>query len=112
VPEGKTKGFPPIDRDLRPFKTLSYKEENSLLSCQQCNSKKSDRINGVDPATGQLERLFNPRQDNWNEHFYLDPNTGVITGLTPIGRVTIKELGINEPEQIATRLRLLNAHLF
>jgi len=111
-PQSVMSGVLHLDHIIPPKFGGTNTADNCALSCQQCNSKKSDKINGIDPATGQIERLFNPRRDNWNEHFYLDPNTGVITGLTLIGRVTIKELGINEPEQIATRLRLLNAHLF
>jgi len=111
-PQRVMSGVLHLDHIIPPKFGGANTAENRALSCLQCNGKKSDKINGVDPMTGRIERLFNPRRDNWNKHFYLNQNTGVITGLTPIGRVTIKELGINEPEQIATRLRLLNAHLF
>jgi hypothetical protein len=51
--------------------------------------------------TGDLVRLFHPRQQRWQEHFALE---GVrITGLTPCGRATVKLLLFNGPERLMQR---------
>ena len=37
-------------------------EENNLwLACPLCNQHKADRIAALDPITGEIVRLFNPR---------------------------------------------------
>ena len=42
---------------------------NLCLCCQHCNLHKGANLSGLDPATGQLTRLFHPREDIWEEHF-------------------------------------------
>ncbi|MEM0991742.1 MAG: hypothetical protein AAGI49_01855 [Bacteroidota bacterium] len=49
-------------------------------------------------------RFFNPRNDIWNEHFYLDGAT--ICSKTNIGEVTIKILQVNAIDRILERLEL------
>jgi len=36
-------------------------EPNLWLACPICNGHKSDKIEAVDPETGQIVKLFNPR---------------------------------------------------
>lgn len=36
-------------------------EENLWLACPICNGHKSDKIEGLDPDTGETVPLFNPR---------------------------------------------------
>jgi len=43
--------------------------ENLALCCGRCNRYKGPNIAGIDPTTGQLVRLFNPRSDEWTVHF-------------------------------------------
>ena len=57
-------------------------------------------------------RLFNPRLDDWDDHFHLNIRTGEIEGHTPIGRATAQELSMNEPLAIANRLLLIERGLF
>ena len=59
---------------------------NLALACYDCNSHKGPNLTAFDPSTGSLVRLFQPRQDNWDEHFEL--NGIVIVGRTAIGRAT------------------------
>ena len=49
--------------------------------------------------------FFNPRTDNWFEHFRL--SEGLIEPLTEIGEVTIKVLGFNDLERILERKGLI-----
>jgi hypothetical protein len=43
--------------------------DNLALACWTCNLKKGPNLSGVDPMTGQVAALFNPRDDEWAEHF-------------------------------------------
>ena len=58
--------------------------DNLALCCGRCNASKGPNIAGIDPASGQLTRLFNPRRDIWSEHFRRAGAT--IAGLTNVGR--------------------------
>lgn len=74
---------------------------NLALCCGRCNLHKGPNVAGVDPATGLIVRLFNPREDRWAEHFLW--NGAVLEGTTPIGRTAIDVLAINQPGRVATR---------
>jgi hypothetical protein len=50
-------------------------------------------------------RLFNPRRDDWDEHFRWDGP--VLHGRTEIGKVTIRVLRINHPDAVEMRRLLL-----
>src|SRR5260221_5586475 len=67
--------------------------ENLALCCNRCNLSKGPNIAGIDPLTGNLTRLFNPRTDAWAEHFRL--NGPLMEGLTAIGRTTASVLAMN-----------------
>ena len=86
--------------------------QNLALACRRCNNHKSNKTDGIDPLTGERVRLFNPRLDDWNNHFHLNLRTGEIDGCTAIGRVTAQELSMNEPMAIANRLLLIESGLF
>ena len=83
---------------------------NLAWSCPDCNAHKGSDLSGLDPKTGKLERLFNPRTDRWNEHFAW--NGAELAGRTSIGRVTVALLQINREERIAVRRELMAAALF
>jgi hypothetical protein len=78
---------------------------NLALACPHCNLYKGPNIAGVDPASGQVVRLFHPRMDNWNEHFRFE--TARIVGASPIGRVTVQVLAMNAEDFILFRTKLL-----
>ena len=78
---------------------------NLAFACHLCNRKKGPNLSGLDPDSGELTRLFNPRTDVWNEHFRLE-DSGVIVGLTPIGRTTSDVLGMNSGLRVQIRLRI------
>ncbi len=79
--------------------------ENLALACCYCNRFKGPNVSGIDPATGQLTPLFNPRVDEWNSHFAW--HGPLLTGRTGCGRTTIRTLQINHPEAVAVRNRLI-----
>lgn len=78
-------------------------EDNLWLACPLCNGAKSDRVEVVDPTTGQIVPLFNPRIQVWAEHFAWVENGTQIAGLTAQGRATVAALNMNHPDVVASR---------
>ena len=79
-------------------------EENNLwLCCAKCNGHKADKTSGLDPQTGELTNLFNPRTQSWAEHFEWSENGEFIAGRTPVGRATVVTLQLNRAELVASR---------
>jgi HNH endonuclease len=83
---------------------------NLALACHRCNLCKGPNLTGLDPETGELTRLFHPRQDRWTAHFAFQ--RGQIVGLTVIGRTTAALLQMNTPDRIELRLALLASGLW
>jgi hypothetical protein len=92
-----------VEHVLPPIHGGPDDESNWALSCRSCNVHKSDSIRAVDPDTGAEPRLFHPRRDQWHQHFQIEPSTGTMSGLTPVGRATISRLKMNSPAQLAAR---------
>jgi hypothetical protein len=78
---------------------------NLALACNRCNRAKGPNLSSVDPITGQLVRLFNPREDTWEVHFAFQDAT--IVGRTPEGRATVELLKMNESKRVRTRATLI-----
>jgi hypothetical protein len=78
-------------------------DKNLALSCSLCNQAKGSDIASIDPETGDTVRLYNPRQDIWQEHFYLDSESSVIQPLSAIGRVTVNLLRMNRLGSLPSR---------
>ncbi|MGB7709903.1 MAG: HNH endonuclease signature motif containing protein [Microcoleus sp.] len=78
--------------------------ENLALSCPCCNRFKGTDLGSIDPETRQLTPFFNPRVQQWSDHFRLEG--GTIVPLTPVGRVTAKILQFNLLERILEREQL------
>lgn len=70
-------------------------EDNLWLACSQCNGIKGDRVEATDPDTGQTAPLFDPRRQDWNDHFEWSPDGTVVIGRTPTGRATVSCLQLN-----------------
>jgi hypothetical protein len=71
-------------------------ESNLWLSCPLCNRAKGDRTEAQDPETGQTVALFNPRVQDWFEHFRWADDGLRIVGLTAVGRATVAALHLSE----------------
>lgn len=80
----------------------SDEENNLCLACYKCNIYKGSNIAALDPDTGDATKLFNPRQQKWDEHFTFHAD-GKISGLTPEGRTTILVLRINDEIRVKQR---------
>ena len=77
--------------------------DNLALACWRCNRYKGTDLGSFDPQTSAFSFLFNPRTQNWPEHFTLDD--GRIIGLTPEGRTTVNLLQLNSDERLVERRR-------
>src|SRR5262245_14994042 len=76
------------------------------LSCNHGNAHKGPNLAGIDPESGQIVPLFNPREEAWHEHF--ERHGPVILGRTPVGRATGRVLAMNTIERIELRAALLD----
>jgi hypothetical protein len=77
--------------------------ENLWLACSRCNDFKLDRIEGIDPETQTIVRVFHPREQEWTEHFIWSPDGVYVIGKTAIGRATIDLLKLNNEFICTTR---------
>src|SRR5579859_2336432 len=77
----------------------------SAWPTQKCNEYKGDTITALDPLTGEITPLFNPRRQQWDEHFAWTPEGNEVVGLTPIGRATVKALNLNRERLVRARRR-------
>jgi HNH endonuclease len=86
--------------------------ENLALACGDCNSHKYNKVEAIDPASGQVVPLFNPRQMAWDDHFLWSDDTLEMLPLTAIGRATIAVLQTNRASVVNLRrvLRLQGLH--
>lgn len=78
--------------------------DNLALACAQCNRAKGPNIASVDPHTQQRVPIFNPRTDQWSDHFQFDH--GRIVALTPVGRATARLLNFSDPDREEARRKL------
>jgi hypothetical protein len=79
--------------------------ENLCLACRTCNEYKSGTTEAIDPLTGKIVALFNPRQQKWKENFRWNNDASQVEGLTEIGRATVIALRMNNAVIVATRKR-------
>jgi len=79
-------------------------EDNLAYACSYCNRNKGSDIGSIVWKTQQFCRFFNPRVDQWTDHFKLD---GIrIDARTPIGEVTTRILDFNHVDRLIERTEL------
>jgi 5-methylcytosine-specific restriction endonuclease McrA len=78
---------------------------NLALACHHDNDHKGPNLSGVDPETGKVVRLFNPRRQRWSRHFCLEGP--IIVGRTQTGRATVAVLALNAPDRVELRAELI-----
>jgi len=67
--------------------------DNLALACVSCSLRKGARQEIKDLETGETVPVFNPRQQEWKQHFAW--NGVEIVGLTSTGRSTVRALDLN-----------------
>jgi HNH endonuclease len=83
---------------------------NLCLSCFYCNSFKGTDLTGLEPKTRKITPLFNPRRHKWARHFRWQG--AHLIGRTPIGRVTVALLHINDKYRVELREGLIEEGVF
>lgn len=109
----------PQQLDVQPFQLDHIRAQkhhgpttldNLAWSCLPCNSYKGSDASSYDPDTDTLVPLFNPRAQDWNEHFeWSGPE---LLGKTATGRATIALLRINSADRLDHRQLLIAAEQF
>ena len=84
--------------------------ENLCWSCSRCNLYKGPNIASVEPTTGDVVALFNPRNQQWSSHFTLQDAR--IIGISAIGRATARLLNMNDDRRIELRRDLISRGVF
>lgn len=76
---------------------------NLCLACWDCNLIKGARVDGVDPLTEQIVRLFHPNRQVWAEHFQWREAGLYVVGQTASGRATVETLRLNRIQLVISR---------
>lgn len=79
--------------------------ENLAWACMFCNRYKGTDLASIDPLTGRLAALFNPRNQKWSRHFRL--NDARIEPLTATARATERLLRLNDERRLEERQQLI-----
>lgn len=81
----------------------SNDEDNLWLACRLCNNYKGIKVDALDPITHETAPLFNPRTQNWAEHFQWSTDKTQIIGKTAVGRATVLALQLNNMMAVSIR---------
>ncbi len=84
--------------------------ENLALACGICNGNKGADLGTALTVSRELTPFFDPRLDNWNDHFEMDGP--LILPKTAIGEATVRMFLFNEIERVMERQILVDAGLF
>lgn len=79
---------------------------NLALACNKCNQHKGTNFVTIDDETGNRVDVFNPRVNDWDEHFAFIG--AEIVGLDAIGRATVRLLQMNSERRLSLRRQLIN----
>lgn len=83
---------------------------NLALACHHCNERKGTNLSGINPGTGRVVRLFDPRRQRWHDHFRFDGP--LIVGRTGVGRATVAVLAMNASDRVELRSELISEGIF
>ncbi len=108
-PQSLVMGRFQIDHVLPLAKGGSNADNNLCLACELCNQYKWIKTEAVDPQTEKPCPLFNPRHQNWKQHFTWSADGTEILGLTACGRATVGALRLNNPLAKAVRSNWVRA---
>jgi len=100
-------GFPhEVDHIVSRKHGGSSASDNLAYACVICNRYKGSDVASIEPGTGEIIRLFDPRRDRWADHFRIDGT--LIEPITIVGSTTARLLRLNAPERVLER-RLLQS---
>ena len=110
LPQSLNPNLLEIEHILPTAKSGTDTEENLWLACRLCNGYKGVQTEAFDDETNQIVSLFNPRTNNWNEHFEWKDEK--IVGKTPCGRATVQALKFNNDIILPVRKKWIIAGWF
>ncbi|MGK7945170.1 MAG: HNH endonuclease [Microcystaceae cyanobacterium] len=84
-------------------------EDNLCLACELCNQYKWTKTEGFEPKSGRLVTLFNPRTQQWTEHFTWSLDGSEIVGITACGQATVIALKLNNSLAVIVRKNWIKA---
>ncbi len=84
-------------------------ESNLWVACPLCNGYKGTQTGATDPETREVAPLYDPRRQDWTEHFYWSADGSLVLGSTPTGRASVVALKLNNPHLVRARLRWVAA---
>jgi hypothetical protein len=103
IPEWATPFLPfHTDHIVAQQHRLDDSLDNLALACDRCNAYKGPNLSSIDPVSGSVVELFHPRKQVWIDHF--QEAEGVIEGLTPEGRATVRLLNMNAKRRVQLRI--------
>ena len=103
----------PIDHVLPRSAGGVTSDDNLALACPHCNARKWAHTSAVDPATGEVVPLFNPRTNVWADHFqWSAADPALLDAKTATGRATVALLELNQPNLVDIRRLLMELGLF
>lgn len=77
--------------------------ENLCLTCAYCHKLRVHQEMAIDPLSTVQVSLFNPRRENWHEHFVWTSDFQQMAGLTAIGRATILHMRLHSKYYVNLR---------
>ena len=77
--------------------------DNLCAACYRCNEYRGAKTHDIDPLTGELAILFNPRTQAWREHLAWANGGTHIVGLSATGRATVRALRLNNEYVVEAR---------
>lgn len=99
-----------VEHIIATVHQLDDRLSNLAWACARCNLHKGPNLTTIDPESGLVVKLFNPRRMNWIDHFSIE--NGMIVGLTPAGRGTARLLDMNSDRRVEYRLGLMESRDF
>jgi HNH endonuclease len=70
--------------------------DNLALACRRCNERRYNFTLGLDPESNLEVPLFNPRHQEWSDHFMWSADGLRVVGKTSTGRATCNRLDLND----------------
>lgn len=101
-----------VDHILPQLRGGSDDLENLAYACTLCNRLKWQRTAAPDPVTKSLAPIFNPRTQNWQDHFRWSDDFLEIIGISATGRATVSALSLNRAKLVFYRREMfeIGAH--
>jgi hypothetical protein len=70
--------------------------DNLAYACRRCNERRYNFVAGYDIITKTIVPLFDPRQQQWREHFVWSIDGKKIIATSPVGRATLSRFDLND----------------